>query len=617
MSRSPAPRRFPIANEPFPPQLARPAATPPGGDGWLHEVKWDGYRLLCTVSQGKVALWSRNGLSWTVRVPIVAEALATLGLYGARIDGELVAIEDGRYDFGALQARLAGRGAAPLRYALFDLLYIDGRDISRLPLTERKAELRALLEKSREGTLFYSDHVIGHGETAFRRAADAGLEGIVSKRVNAPYTPGRSDDWRKVRAVVSDEYVVIGYTPGKGSRGELGALLLGTPTGPGQWKYSGRAGSGMSDALARQLKDRLVPSKTAAVSVELPPDHKGLARRATWVRPNVVVDVAHHGESKTGILRQPSLKGIREDKSVADLMPIEPQKKQKRKTAVRPASGLTHPARIVFAGLGLSKQDVADYYRAIMPRFLAELRDRPLLILRCPAGAGKQCFYQKHLTGLGRAVHNMRVDGPGKPASIYVNDEEGVLALVQHNVLEFHCRGATVKNPDRADRIVFDLDPGTGVTWPAVIAAAREVRARLGDVALRTFVRLSGGKGMHVVAPLKPAAPWPAVTDFARTFAQTLANARPDRYVAVPGEKNRRGRIFIDYLRNSAGATSIASYSLRAREGAPVAMPMAWNEIGKTESAGDFDLNRALQRVERQRRDPWGEIDSVRQRLPR
>ncbi|MES5813559.1 DNA ligase D [Pseudoxanthomonas sp. Soil82] len=628
----------------FAAELCTLREAPPSGDAWLHEIKWDGYRLLADLVDGQAKLRSRNDLDWTARVPAIARAVEALPVSDAHLDGELVVLDDrGHSDFSALQRVLEGSSRQPLRYVVFDLPGVAGVDLSGTALVERKQLLRELLG-STPGVLAYSDHVVGHGAEVFAASGKAGFEGIISKRVDARYRGGRGQDWIKVKHEDGDEFVVVGYTAPKGARGHFGSLLLARP-GQDGLRYVGRVGSGFGDAMLRDLFKRMRPLETAGPTVELPAHVPLRPRNVQWLQPRLVVEVAFRGWAKEGLLRQASFRGLREDKDMADLQPEKPAA-SKAKAPARAKAGkgaaktapartrakaarkagsadgadvvITHPDRVVYPADGMTKGDVAAYYRAIAPWLLRDIAGRPLSLVRCPDGATGQCFFQKHHgAGFGEAVHALPLrQKSGIEDYVWIDDATGLLQLVQMNVLEFHPWGATVEDPERADRLVFDLDPGEGVSWKAVCDGAREVRGRLREAGLESFLRMSGGKGLHVVVPLAPAVPWEQARDFCEAFARAMEAHAPERWLANARKAKRTGRIFLDWLRNTRGATSVASWSLRAREHATVAMPLRWEELGKFDRPGAFSPDKALQRASRLRKDPWDGIDRLRQSLP-
>jgi len=621
----------------FKPQLTDHRATAPDGEQWLHEIKWDGYRLLADVRDGVVSLRSRGGLNWTDDFPEVVQAIERLPVRDLRLDGELVVLDaQGRSDFTALQKVIDGTAKQPLRYVVFDMPGIAGVDVSRVPLLERKALLKDLLGAT-PGTLAYSDHVRDHGPAVFAASGEAGFEGIISKRIDAPYVNARSRDWIKIKHENTDEFLIVGYTEPKGSRSGFGSLLMATPDKRGL-RYVGRVGTGFDDAALRALTRQLTPLTVKDAVVELPAHVPFTARSVHWVKPVLVAEVAFRGWAKEGLLRQASFKRLREDKHAKDLgatatavsptasttaasaTPAGTRGRKKAAAAAQDESTVTisHPERVVFAKAKITKGEVADYYRRMARWILPEVAHRPLSVLRCPDGVDKPCFFQKHHgTGLGGAVKAIPLEQKsGREDYLYIEDVEGLLQLVQMNTLELHPWGATVDDPEHPDRLVFDLDPGEGVNWTQIKAAARDVRARLQEAGLESFVRLSGGKGVHVVVPLQPKADWAQAKDFCEAFAQAMATQAPERYVATMSKAKRDGVIFIDWLRNARGATSVSSWSLRARPGAGVAVPLRWEELGRIAAPDAFPMAKALQRAERLKQDPWEGIEQVKQVLP-
>ncbi|MGV8943932.1 DNA ligase D [Thermomonas sp.] len=616
----------------FSPQLAKLGEVPPKGEAWVHELKWDGYRIVVTIDNGKVRLWSRNAIEWTSKLPEIASAIAALGLKSAALDGELIAGQGTKKDFNLLQSTLSGDSQGPLTLVLFDLLHIDGVDIQASPLRERKLLLQHVLDNPPRH-LAFSSHIPGDGTHAFQLAARKGFEGIVSKRADRPYHHGRSDDWRKTKSLASDEFAVVGFTAPKGSRSGFGSLLLATPDETHGWRYVGRVGSGFSDALIDEITQRLNGKHHAKPTVFVPPHDTDL-RSATWFSPSLVAEVIFRGKGKHGLLRQPSLKDMRTDKTPDDLknvdaMPVKSSTKANTKAEVAntsreqgvPVEGvqLSSPDRVVFPDDKITKRDVADYYQAVMPWLLPEIVDRPLSIIRCTQGVGRPCFFQKHHTAGLELVDTVKLkEESGHQADyLVVRDAKAVMELVQFNALEFHPWGSTVEAPEMANRLVFDLDPGPNVAWSEVVSAARRIRELLEAIKLVSYVRTSGGKGLHVVVPLDPGNDWNIAKPFARSFAETLTATDPLKFVATASKKYRKGKIFIDYLRNGRGATSVASFSLRARAGAPVAMPLRWDELGKIKSGDAYDIHSAVRRLKALKQHPWHGIAKVTQNLDR
>jgi bifunctional non-homologous end joining protein LigD len=649
------------------PQLARAATAPPRGEQWLHEAKWDGYRMLARLRGGQARIRSRNGLDWTARLPAQVAALEALPVADADLDGELVALDDrGLSDFGRLRQRLQEERSADLLYVVFDLPTLAGVDLRKVALVERKALLRELLEAAGDRRLYFSSHGLGNGPEAFQASLDAGMEGIVSKRVDAPYVGARNGDWLKLRHHVGEDYIVVGYTAPSGSRTGFGALLLAREAEDGGLQYVGRVGSGYSEAVLRELHAQLRALRRDAPTVALPPHTPLRERQVTWVEPELVVEVAFRGWGRQGLLRQASFLRVRDDKrrvaggrrAAAARAATGSSRTAKAK---KPATGkaanageaagstrttrarkatkvasagkspksrdtstgdvrISSPDRMVYAGKGITKGQVADYYRAIAPWMLPWVAGRPLSLLRCPEGAGGECFFQKnHRGALGGSVDSVALSTKrgGKARYIAIHDAGGLLELVQMNALEFHPWGSTVGNLEHPDILVFDLDPGPGLGWKDIVAAARDLRARLGEVGLESFARLSGGKGVHVVVPIAPVHDWDAARGFCEAVARTMATIDPGRYVASASKQLRKRRIFIDWLRNGRGATSVANWSLRARPGAGVATPIRWEELGRAKSGDHYDLAGALRRVARLKGDPWeGWECAARQELP-
>jgi len=616
----------------FKPQLTTLREAPPRGDEWLHEVKWDGYRLLADLDDGIVKLRSRNGLDWTDDFPEIASALEALPVSSARFDGELVALDrEGRSDFALLQRTIEGSANAPLRYLLFDLPALEGVDLTHVALIERKHLLESLLANGASDALAFSVHVIGHGPEVFAASAKQELEGIISKRVDSHYVQRRSPDWIKAKHAQSDEFLIVGYTVPKGSRSGFGSLLMATVR-DGALHYIGRVGTGYDDATLRSLSQQLHSLRRESRTVELPAHIPFAARDVTWVEPELVAEIAFRGWAKEGLLRQASFQRLREDKTAEDLGMIaarttnKPAAKAPRRAKPGPntkaktqASGITHPERVVYPRDKISKGEVADYYRAVAPWMLPELANRPLSLVRCPDGLKGQCFFQKHHAAtLGKRVSAIELaekDGDREPY-VYIEDADGLLELVQMNTLEFHPWGARVDRPEQPDRLVFDLDPGEGVSWKTVVAAGCDVRARLREAGLESWVRLSGGKGLHVVAPIKRGPTWAQAKGFCEAFADALAAHAPQTYLATASKAQRKGRIFIDWLRNARGATSVTGWSLRARDGASVAMPLSWAELLRVSGPAAYDLRSAQKRAASLQRDPWADLEHCKQKLP-
>ncbi|HVE14094.1 MAG TPA: DNA ligase D [Elusimicrobiota bacterium] len=587
------------------PQLARLAERAPEGDRWLHEIKFDGYRILAFLRDGKARLVTRNGNDWTARFDDVAEAVRGLPADALLLDGEVVALDDeGRSDFQLLQNALRDGRRSALVYYAFDLLHLDGWDLRGAPLSERKRALAGLLQGA-DPVVRYVDHVEGGGGEMFRGACALALEGVVSKLKDAPYRPGRGPDWIKAKCLKEQEFVVGGFTEPSGSRSAFGALLLGAPGARGL-EYAGKVGTGFTEASLRELRGKFRRLETRRPPFSHPPRDRG----THWLRPELVAQVAFEGWTRDGRLRQPSFHGLREDKRAAEVRIERPVPAAPR--------GLTHPDRVLYPGQGLTKADLAAYYEAAADSILPHIGGRPVALVRCPGGAGKPCFFQKHageeFPAAVKAAPIRERDGRVE-LCIYVDDLAGLLGLVQLGALELHPWGSRVGDVERPDRLVFDLDPSPGLPFGRVLSAAREVRDRLEAVGLRSFVKTTGGKGLHVVAPIQPREEWPAVKSFAKALAASMASDSPRAYTARLPKAERAGKIFVDYLRNDRGATAVCAYSTRARDGAPVSTPLAWEELTPSLRPERFDV-RTLPRRLSARPDPWPDFFRLRQPLP-
>lgn len=606
----------------IPPALATLRPEAPVGTDWLHEVKFDGYRLQAHLRDGKVSLLTRTGLDWTAKFgAAVPEALAKLDAAEAIIDGELV-VETARgvSDFGALQTDLSDGRADRFVYYAFDLLYLDGEDLRGMPLDDRKGRLEGLLSQA-EDPLRFSAHFDEQGEMILRHACRLSLEGIVSKQRTSPYASGRGRAWIKSKCTERQEFVVAGYVPSTTAPKAIGALLLGIYD-DGALLPAGRVGTGFTHRVASELHARLEPLER-----ETPPfDARGATtaadrREAVFVAPELVVEVEFQNWTSDGLLRHAAFRGIREDKPASEIVREDAAASPARAPApkARAAVKLTHPDRIYWADAGVTKQGLAEYYSLVWPRMAPFVAGRPLALLRCPQGTEKACFFQKHAwKGQSREILTARdpMEEAGDSGEIVAIDGlDGLIGLVQGATLEIHAWQSTLVDLERPDQIVMDLDPGEGVAWAAVVTAAEAVRARLEAAGLTAFVKSSGGKGLHVVTPLKPQAGWDAVKGFAKDMAEAMAAEDPDAYVATVARAKRAGRILIDYLRNGRGATAVAPYSTRARVGAPVSMPLDWEELG-TLGPGWFTVRNAPARLLSLQSDPWEGFRAAEVPLP-
>lgn len=604
-----------------PPQLATRVERPPDVGGWIHEIKFDGYRAEARIDGGKVRILTRRGHDWSARFANLAPALAALPTDRALLDGEIVALNDeGRPDFGRLQANLSAERQDGYVFILFDLLHLDGYDLRPLPLGKRKETLRKLLG-ARSDPLRFSEHFPSDGVDVFHRACEMALEGLVSKRTEDPYRSGRGLSWLKSKCRERQEFVIGGFTaPAAGNRG-IGSLLLGYWSDAGL-HYAGRVGTGFSEASGGSLRETLERLRaTKPAFLDLPSEAR---RGAHFVRPTLVGEVEFSNWTRDGLVRQAAFLGLREDKPAKSI-----RLERKLAVASAPAAGnapetdrvegvrLTHPEKPLYGKGGPTKREIAAYYREIAPLMLPHLRNRPLALLRCPDGQEKACFYQKHLSaGMPDAIRPLRVKGKdGYEDYVSIEDTAGLVALVQFGVLEIHPWGAPAGNLDKADRITLDLDPDPAVEWRDVIAAARDMKRRLAALGLRSFVKTTGGKGLHVVAPLAPPVEWRTVKEFTRMLAERMADEHPDRYIATASKAARKEKIFIDYLRNQRGATAVAPYSTRAKPGATVSVPIEWTALTPRLRSDRFNLRNLRKHLATRKRDPWGDFFKLRQTI--
>jgi bifunctional non-homologous end joining protein LigD len=597
------------------PSLAAPCARPPTGPKWVHEIKYDGYRTQARIDGGKVQLLTRKGLDWSKRFASIATALKALPLASAWLDGEIVVEGAGGISsFNALQADLSTGRQDRLIYHVFDLLYCEGYDLTKATLIDRKTLLQQILALLPQGVVRYSEHLQEDGPRMLEHSCRLGLEGIISKRTDLPYRAGRGDHWLKSKCMLRQEFVIVGYVPSTASTGMVGALALGYYE-RGKLTYAGRVGTGFSAERARQLRDELekINAKKPAFANALP---AGAEKGVRWAEPRLVADVEYRGLTEERLVRQAALKGLREDKNPEEVILEVPAGSQPERAPAAPAGvRLTHPERILWEVPGVTKQGLADFYVEIADWILPHVTGRVLSLLRCPSGVSAQCFFAKHAWhGLGGGTREIEVGE--KDPMLAIDNLEGLLGLVQAGVVEIHPWGSTVDHLEKPDRLIFDLDPGEDVPWVAVIEAAREVRSRLEGEGLKSFVKTSGGKGLHVVVPVEPRADWDAAKAFTAALAAAMAKSRPDRYLATMAKKARVGRIFIDYVRNSRGQTAVSAYSTRAHPEATVSTPLDWSELSESIRPDHFKIDNLRQRLKFLGADPWEGFFKVKQRMP-
>jgi bifunctional non-homologous end joining protein LigD len=594
------------------PQKATLVDHVPSGSAWVHEMKYDGYRCLLAIGGGAAKVYTRSGLDWSDKFPEIVAAARELEVGSALLDGEIVALdENGRSSFSALQQAIS-EGGRGLTLFLFDALEIDGEDLTPLPNIERKGRLATLLGPGKPPTLLYADHIVGRGEELLHAMCDAGQEGIISKRADAPYRGRRTKCWLKVKCIQRQEFVIVGWTPSDKKGRGFRSLLLGVNEGGGL-RYVGKVGTGFSMQLIHDLLARMETIEVAKPTTAVPrPD----ARGAHWVKPQLVCEVAFTEFTSEGVVRHPSFLGLRADKKAKEVVRELPQRVE-RAAPREPADDvkISNPERVLWPEAGITKAELVAYYRAVGPLMAQWSANRPLSLVRCPQGRARKCFFQKHNTGsFGPHVHQIEIEEKKGDFEdyVYVEDPSALVACVQMGTIEFHGWGSPTGDIEKPDRLVFDIDPDEGLGFDVVRRAAKDLHKYLADMGLQSFPLLTGGKGLHVVVPLTPRAQWPAVKDFAQRFALALATAEPDRFTANLAKSARKGRIFMDYLRNQRGATAIMPYSARAREGAPVSAPIAWDELDETQSGARFTVRDAallLDRASSRGLQGWGEAD--------
>lgn len=656
------------------PQLATLVEAAPPGTEWLNEIKFDGYRMICRIHGGSAVFISRNQHDWTAKLVQLAEQMSTLGINEALFDGEVVALDsNGISRFQLLQNAFRDNRAESLHYYVFDLLYLNGSDLTAAALEDRKRILKQILDKpSKTKQIHYTDHVIGDGPDVFEEARKRDLEGIISKRRNGPYSPGRSHEWLKTKCHKREEFVIGGYTEPEGQRAAFGALLIGYFNADNCLRFAGKVGTGFSESTLTTLLKRLRPlSAMKSPFCDFPLSKTG-SNHVTWTQPVVVAQIEFSDWTDDGKLRHPTFLGLREDKPAKDVVREFPEhratwtipnagvrsdstdisgegndqppqetsqrvKKSSAKKALEPQSArsaassaskkllpdyathLTHADKILFPDQGATKLDLAKYYVDIAEWLLPQLQDRLVVLVRCPEGAGDTCFYQKH-------------PGPGTPSSIrqipvaekkskanylLIESIDSLVWLAQMGVLEVHIWGSRIDDIERPDRLVFDLDPDPSVSWARVVESAHQIRQFLRELGLESFLKTTGGKGLHLVLPITRKSNWDEAKAFCSAVAHAIEEADPDRYTSNMSKASRHGKIFIDYLRNQRGATSVAPYSPRARAGAPVSVPIEWDDLGEGIHSDHFNIDNLPKHLKKRRSDPWKEMSGTRQSITR
>jgi bifunctional non-homologous end joining protein LigD len=629
----------------LPPQLALEATAPPSTSEWLHELKLDGYRIQARKSGKQIQLLTRKGLDWTHRMATVAKAVAALPAHDVTLDGELVVLgPDGNASFAALQASFQDGEAHPLTYFAFDLLHLDGHSTRELPLRERKELLAALLPKDSE-TLRLSEDIAGDGVSIFQHACKLHAEGIISKRADAPYRGARNASWLKSKCLREQEFVIAGFTPSTEGPGRIGSLILGYYLS-GQLIYAGRTGTGFTQQRKRDLHQQLTAIKVAdSPFTNMPREAR---RGVTFVQPKLVAQVRFATWTADNLVRQAAFLGLREDKPAPEItregptvaptpkhsatLRSAPAQAAKRSAhAAEPAESastpgsllptpykLTHPDKILDPASGLTKRELADYYAAVAEHMLPHIAGRPLSLVRCPEGSGKPCFFQKHVNAmLPKGIGSVDVPDKktGKPEPyITLDNVDALVGLAQMGVLEVHPWGSRNSDLEHPDRLIFDLDPSETVPWPTLCAAAAEVRKRLKRAGIESFLKLTGGKGLHIVAPLEPTLTWAELKSAAHNFVLSMERENPALYLTKMSKAARKDKIYLDYLRNERGATAVAPFSPRARPGAHVSLPLPWSAL-KEPQLPVFAVHDLADWQQRLRSDPWKTMPSLTQRL--
>ena len=607
------------------PQLATLVESVPDGD-WRYEVKFDGYRIMARIDSGKVQLFTRNGHDWTAKMPQQAEALAALGLESAWLDGEVVVPnEDGTPDFQALQNAFEVGRSGTIVYYLFDLPYLNGMDLREVPLEERRAALSQVLEHNDNDLLRFSADFTEQPESVLESACQMKLEGLIGKRAGSTYVSKRSSSWVKIKCKNRQEFIIVGYTDPKGARSGFGALLLGLHDEAGALHYAGKVGTGFNQVTLKSLH-----AKLTALEVEKSPLAKAPpaadVRGAHWLKPELMCEVAFAEMTRQGVIRHSVFHGLRSDKPAQAITHERPAKAATTgsgKAAASTANSagkikISNPERIIDKTIGATKMELARFYAEVAPWALPHLRHRPLALVRAPEGIDGELFFQKHTEKLS-IPHITQLDTalfPDHAALMTIDTPEALVSAAQMGTIELHTWNAVAPVLDHPDRFVLDLDPDPALPWKRMVEATQLTQTLLDEIGLQSFLKTSGGKGLHILVPLEPVHDWAEVKAFSQAIAQYMAKLMPQHFSAVSGPKNRVGRIFIDYLRNSQGASTVAAYSVRAREGLGVSVPIHRDELADLKGANLWTIRNLMPRLEEQGDDdPWAGIDATGQRI--
>lgn len=597
------------------PQLATLVDKPPEGNNWLHEMKLDGCRILAFKKNSQIQLMTRNGNGWTEKFKSIATAVKNLAIKNVVLDGEIVILnENQKSDFQALQNSLKDGDDTRFIYYVFDILYADKYNLMELSLLERKEVLHNVIGDISD-VIRYSDHIVGSGEKILSKACELSLEGIVSKNATSTYVEGRTKSWLKIKCIKRQEFVVGGFTKPKNARPHFGSLLIGTYDKEGELVYNGHVGTGFTMQSLAMLHELFTRYHTDINPFNTkPPKMKDI----TWVKPKIIVEVEFTEWTTDNILRHPSFKGIRTDKKpkiVKKELPLNVSKLIK-KNKLSSSYNLSHPDKVLYKEDSYTKLMLAEYYDNIHKWILPYIINRPLTLVRCPEGYEK-CFYQKHITdSLSDDLFSIEIkEKEAISEAIYIKNKAGLLILPQLGVLEIHPWGSLIKDIEKPDIIVFDVDPDVDLPWKKVVKCALDIKHHLAEFQLKSFIKTTGGKGLHVVVPIKPESNWDEVKIFSHTFVNFLIMNNPKDYLSKMNKTERKGKIFIDYLRNQRGATAVAPYSTRARIHAPVATPIEWDELTSKFEDTFFNIGTVQQRLSKLKKDPWADFYKIKQSL--
>ncbi|WP_236194537.1 DNA ligase D [Pseudomonas glycinae] len=606
------------------PQLATLVESAPEGD-WQYEIKFDGYRIMARIDQEEVQLFTRNGHDWTHKLPKQAQALAALGLESAWLDGEMVVADaDGVPDFQALQNAFDSGRSENVVYYLFDLPYLNGVDLREVPVEERRAALATVLKSHESPLLRFSEAFDETPQALLNSACQMRMEGLIGKRLGSPYVSRRSSDWIKLKCKHRQEFVIVGYTDPKGARSAFGALLLGLhERDSGELRYAGKVGTGFNESTLKSILAQLKPLRVKKPAVANPPSGFE-AKGVHWLKPSLLAEVAFAEMTRDGSVRHAVFHGLRDDKPAKDITEerARPMKPSKTEATAPSQSGLadgkvriTHPDRVIDASSGTTKMQLAEYYASVAEWILPQLKDRPVALVRAPDGIAGELFFQKNAEHLAiPGIRTLDKELTGQPVML-INNAEALIGAVQMSTVELHTWNATTTDLDKPDRFVLDLDPDPALPWKSMVEATALTLTVLDELGLKAFLKTSGGKGIHLMVPLTRKHGWDEVKDFSHAIVTHMAKLLPERFSAVSGPKNRVGRIFIDYLRNGLGATTICAYAARTREGLPVSVPLFREEVGEIKGADQWNVRNVHERLAEVGDEPWADIKKTRQSI--